>query len=143
MYSKLCTTILFFHFSMVLCKKSFTVILDSTESMREEILIIKRNMASSVKEIGKSNQIENYILLTFSDPGKNNLKFLIRPEQICTVTKVDMNLCVNFGALNGRRTVLTTFNINYIVLLTFELVLCHKNVHLNFPLPPNKINCSI
>lgn len=69
--SKLCiTTVIFLYISIVWCKKSFTVILDSTGSMRNEISVIKRNMGSVVKEIEKFNKFENYILLTFSDPGE-------------------------------------------------------------------------
>lgn len=72
MYFKsiLCITLLFSYFSIVGCKKSFTFILDSTRSMEEEVSIIKRNMAYIVNEIGNANDIENYILLTFSDPGE-------------------------------------------------------------------------
>lgn len=73
--SKLCKALLLFYFSMAECKKSFTFILDSTESMKNEISIIKRNMPSIVKDIEKENEIENYILLTFSDPGKCYFKF--------------------------------------------------------------------
>lgn len=75
--SKLFTILLLFlYFSIVECKKSFTILLDSTESMRNEISIIKRSMTSIAKEIGSWNEIENYILLSFSDPGKYLYFFL-------------------------------------------------------------------
>lgn len=67
---KFCTTVLLLYFTFVTCKKSFTIILDSTESMRNEISIIKRNFPSLLKEIGNLTEYENYVLLPFSDPGE-------------------------------------------------------------------------
>ncbi|KAG6440388.1 hypothetical protein O3G_MSEX001213 [Manduca sexta] len=58
---------LFYLFSSVTCKKSFTIVLDTTISMREEIDIIKANIGSVISSLNIS-EYENYIVVPFNDP---------------------------------------------------------------------------
>ncbi|KAH9643692.1 hypothetical protein HF086_001802 [Spodoptera exigua] len=52
--------------SLMSCEKSFTVVLDTTRSMEEEIDTIKVNLQSIVNI--SSSDISNYILVPFNDP---------------------------------------------------------------------------
>ncbi|XP_050551914.1 hemicentin-1-like [Spodoptera frugiperda] len=52
--------------SLIGCEKSFTVVLDTTKSMLEEIVTIKVNLQSIVNMSG--SDISNYILVPFNDP---------------------------------------------------------------------------
>lgn len=63
-------------------KRSFTIVLDTTISMREEIDILKSNIESVVKV--PLVDIDNYILLPFEDPGKSVRLFrCVRQRMVC------------------------------------------------------------
>ncbi|XP_026318117.1 hemicentin-2-like isoform X2 [Hyposmocoma kahamanoa] len=60
--------------------------------MRNEISIIKRSMTSIAKEIGSWNEIENYILLSFSDPDLGPPVFSLTPEEFTSsLNRVTVN----------------------------------------------------
>ncbi|XP_049878338.1 hemicentin-1-like [Pectinophora gossypiella] len=59
--------VIFLHLAICLGKKSFTILLDTTLSMQEEIDIIKRNIGTVVNVL-KSTDVENYVLVPFNDP---------------------------------------------------------------------------
>lgn len=49
--------------------KSFTIVLDTSRSMTEELDVIKVMLSSVLNPLGNTD-IRNYILVPFSDPGK-------------------------------------------------------------------------
>ncbi|XP_045539505.1 hemicentin-1 [Papilio machaon] len=67
-------------------KKSFTIVLDTTISMREEIDIIKSNIESVVKT--PLFDIDNYILVPFDDPGCGPPIILKTPSKLVEVVNI-------------------------------------------------------
>lgn len=55
-------------FELSFCDKSFTIVLDTTKSMQDELDIIKTNLPVLFESERKD--ISNYILVPFNDPGK-------------------------------------------------------------------------
>lgn len=60
----------FSYFAMCYGKKSLTLVIDTTFSMRDEIYTIKYNIGPILQEIENSASIENYVMVPFNDPGE-------------------------------------------------------------------------
>lgn len=54
---------------VISCDKSFTVVIDTTVSMSDELNIIKANIGQVVNSINRTD-VNNYILVAFKDTGK-------------------------------------------------------------------------
>lgn len=54
------------------CEKSFTIVLDTTTSMLEELDVIKVNLPTAISAINNTD-ITHFILVPFNDPGKHCL----------------------------------------------------------------------
>ncbi|XP_063537910.1 hemicentin-1-like [Cydia strobilella] len=56
--------------SLLICvsAKSFTLVVDTTYSMQDEISMIRTRIKALVESIGNSSSIENYVIVPFNDP---------------------------------------------------------------------------
>ncbi|KAJ8720966.1 hypothetical protein PYW08_006431 [Mythimna loreyi] len=61
-----CLLICFFT-SLISCEKSFTIVLDTTSSMEDELDVIKVNLPNTINTFNNTD-ITNYILVPFNDP---------------------------------------------------------------------------
>ncbi|KAM3965958.1 hemicentin-1-like [Aphomia sociella] len=48
--------------------KSFTLVVDTTNSMQDEVSVIKRNIEPLIRSIRSSSNLQNYIIVPFNDP---------------------------------------------------------------------------
>lgn len=61
----------FFHaFAMIDSKKSFTIVLDTTKSMNDDIEIIKSGIRTLMNDLVNQTDFQDYIIVPFNYPGK-------------------------------------------------------------------------
>ncbi|KAI8440935.1 hypothetical protein MSG28_009232 [Choristoneura fumiferana] len=75
-------TILFPILLCVTAKKSLTLVIDTTFSMRDEIHTIKNNIGPILQQIGRSSSIENYIIVPFNDPDVGPAQVYTDPDKL-------------------------------------------------------------
>ncbi|XP_039748100.1 hemicentin-1-like [Pararge aegeria] len=73
--------ILFLSLRTVFTEKSFTIVVDTTNSMREEVQILKNNI-QSVVDAARNRNFENYILLPFGDDDVGPPLIKSDPEEL-------------------------------------------------------------
>ncbi|XP_075981853.1 hemicentin-1-like [Anticarsia gemmatalis] len=79
---------------LVCCDKSFTLVVDTTVSMQEELDIIKVNLASAIDVYGHAG-LSDYIIVPFNDPGVS--------ETVVTLTPRDLISAINRLTVSGGR----------------------------------------
>ncbi|CAD0203537.1 unnamed protein product [Chrysodeixis includens] len=76
-----CTIIYLLILRLVNCDRSFTLVLDTTWSMQDDIDVIKANLPSVLNTQEKTD-IGNYIIVPFNDPGVGEPIIKATPQEI-------------------------------------------------------------
>ncbi|XP_061717340.1 hemicentin-1-like [Cydia pomonella] len=83
--------------SLLICvySKSFTLVVDTTYSMQDEISMIRTRIKPLVESIGNASSIENYVIVPFNDPD-------VGPAQIFTAGESFLKYIDSLTVSGGR-----------------------------------------